>query len=125
MTKDHLLLEIVFAQRSTVRLTTNGYSLRKIYPVYFFCAFLFFSKISSLMVTFAFVCSSFKLYFFLPISHLFNTLVFFVNLSSYMFIYYKLKYLHLMQVSMTMNISADLQSLFTWNTKQVYQLRHS
>lgn len=32
---------------------------------------------------------------------------------------------HIMQVSMTLNISADLQSLFTWNTKQVCQLKNS
>ena len=30
-----------------------------------------------------------------------------------------------MQVSMTLNVSADLQSLFTWNTKQVYKLKNS
>jgi len=28
-----------------------------------------------------------------------------------------------MQVSLTLDISADLQSLFTWNTKHVYHLK--
>ncbi|MFS8018797.1 putative signal peptidase I [Helianthus anomalus] len=31
-----------------------------------------------------------------------------------------MRYLPFMQVAITLNISADLQSLFTWNTKQVF-----
>ncbi|KAM0056114.1 putative signal peptidase I [Helianthus debilis subsp. tardiflorus] len=31
-----------------------------------------------------------------------------------------MRHLPFMQVAITLNVSADLQSLFTWNTKQVF-----